>query len=156
MVLGPPRTPPRSSSGAAREIASEQARGIVLLALGRRAERCRDLEAAAAAGAEVDAAANAECPALGPASTCSGERWGGWAGNDSCASIAKLIVPGAHRECRSDADCVRAGTDCAPHAVSKSSREGYGSVPLACTDSAAAPCASRPNVACDGGCCVVR
>ncbi|NUP14107.1 MAG: tetratricopeptide repeat protein [Polyangiaceae bacterium] len=132
------------------------ARGLSLLALQRLDEGCKDLEVARAAGVEIDSAANAQCPALGPASACTDEDWGGWGGDAQCAPISRLVLPGAHRECTSNSDCVRVGSDCAPHAVSISSKATYGRIPPPCADPKAGQCAPRPKVACDRGCCVVR
>ncbi len=132
------------------------ARGATLIQLGRPSEACRDLERAKSLGSAIDQALNAVCPALGPAATCTDQKWGGWAGSPACAKTAARVVPGAHRACAADKDCVKVGTDCSPHAVSIGSLDAYGRVEVPCANPAAGPCAPVSAPRCESGCCVVR
>ena len=131
------------------------ARGATMLQLGRTTDACRDLERAKSLGGRVDSAFNADCPALGPVSTCADERWGGWAGSPACARNAARVIPGAHRACTADKDCVNVGTGCDPHAVSRGSLDAYGRVELPCADPASGPCKPVSEPRCESGCCVV-
>lgn len=138
-----------------RDVDALAARGATRLQLGRTEDACRDLERAKSLGGSVDAAFNQACSALGPAATCADERWGGWAGSPACARTAARVIPGAHRVCTADKDCVNVATACDPHAVSRRSLDAYGRVELPCTDPASGPCRPVSEPRCESGCCVV-
>jgi tetratricopeptide (TPR) repeat protein len=131
------------------------ARGATLLQLGRTKDACRDLGRAKSLGSPLDSAFNAHCPTLGPAAQCADEKWGGWAGSATCARTAARIIPGAHRACTADKDCVNVATACDPHAVARGSLDAYGRVELPCTDPASGPCKPVSEPRCESGCCVV-
>jgi len=137
------------------ELDALEGRGVTLVMLARRAEGCASLERLKRLGRAPDRALNEICPSLGPPSKCTAERWGGWSGTAVCARAASRELPGAHRECTADADCIRVGNDCAPHAVNREASATYQRIPKDCTDPAAGPCAPPRGARCDAGCCVV-
>ncbi len=85
---------------------------------------------------------------------CSAEPWGGWDGTPACRRAARRSIPGPHRRCEDDDDCVLVGSSCDPHGVSARVAARYQRWTGPCAGPGAGGCAGPSRAVCDSGCCV--
>lgn len=94
-----------------------------------------------------------EPPAPAPPAECSSERWGGWEGNPQCRAAARRQIPGAHRRCQRDDDCVFVAQGCVQHVVNRRYEARYRRWAAPCVGPGDGPCGYPSTVVCAQGCC---
>lgn len=112
-------------------------------------------EAAPPDGDAVATSADAGAPpAPAPPAECSAERWGGWEGTPQCRAAARRQIPGAHRRCQRDDDCVSVAQGCVQHVVHRRYEARYRRWAGPCVGPGDGACGYPSTVVCAQGCCV--